>query len=100
MIDGVDQSDFSERERRALTFLYKFNTDHHSIGDRDFLDLAEVFTTAEIVEIGQICAQFAGGHRWLHLLDVFSDAEPLLRYSPGDVNAVRSASDLSDASHG
>jgi len=44
-----------------------------------------VFTTAEIVELGLFCGQMIGVHRFLHTLDVFGDAEPLIVYRPGQV---------------
>jgi alkylhydroperoxidase family enzyme len=91
MIVGSNDPSFSRREQLALHFLEKFNLDHHAIGDEDFRQLAEEFTIAEISELGQICARFIGGHRWTHILDIFGDAEPVLRYDPEQVNVGREA---------
>jgi AhpD family alkylhydroperoxidase len=68
-----------EREKRALRFLEQLCNDHFSIDDDTFRSLAEVFTLPEVVELGMACANLIGGHRWTHALDIFSDAEPVLR---------------------
>jgi alkylhydroperoxidase family enzyme len=79
MVGDVDGS-LDERERRALHFLALMCLDHLAIGDEQLLDLAEVFSVPEIVELGMMCARLIGGHRWTHVLDVFSDSEPVLHY--------------------
>lgn len=86
MLESLDDAKFSERERRALKFVDLMSTNHHAIGDDTLRSLAEVFTTAEIVELGMTCARFIGSHRWMHVLDVFSDAPPVIRYDPQQVN--------------
>ncbi|MET0146182.1 MAG: carboxymuconolactone decarboxylase family protein [Ilumatobacteraceae bacterium] len=91
MLTSVDDPTYSERERRALRFLDLFNRDHHAIDDDTFRDLAEVFTTAEIVELGQISSRFIGAHRWTHVLGIYDDAEPVLAYDPAQVNASSDA---------
>jgi alkylhydroperoxidase family enzyme len=58
------------RESLALSFLELFATDHHSIGDEMFRELKQHFTDEEIVELGYLCSQFVGGHRFMHILDV------------------------------
>ncbi|MEE2059213.1 carboxymuconolactone decarboxylase family protein [Rhodococcus artemisiae] len=88
MVDPADSAGYSEREKRALQFVDAFNLDHHSIGDKVLLELAEVFTTAEIVELGQMCAALIGTHRWTHILDVYDDSEPVLKYRPSEVDRV------------
>ncbi|MEE2030856.1 MULTISPECIES: carboxymuconolactone decarboxylase family protein [Rhodococcus] len=86
MAGPLESAGYSERERRALKFLDAFNRDHHAIGDHDLLELAEVFTTAEIVELGQMCATFIGTHRWTHILDVLDDSEPVLKFDPSEID--------------
>ena len=80
--------DLDERERRALAFLDLLATDHHAIDDETFRGLAEVFTTAEIVEMGLFCGQMIGTHRFMHTLDVFGDGEPVIGYDPGQVGTT------------
>lgn len=89
MLESLDDPTFSERERRALKFIDLMSLNHHAIGDDTLRGLAEVFTTAEIVELGQLCGRFIGSHRWMHVLDVFSDAPPVLKYDPAQVNVGR-----------
>ena len=83
----LDRSRFTEREYRALRFLELFATDHHAIDDDTFRWLAEVFTTAEVVELGYLCSQDLAGHRFMHTLGVLSGSAPILAYSRDAVDA-------------
>jgi alkylhydroperoxidase family enzyme len=91
MLTDLDDPTYTERERRALRFVYLMCTDHHAIDDEIMRSLGEVFTIAEIVELGMITGRFIGSHRWMHVLDVLSPDEPVLRYDPAQVNARRPA---------
>lgn len=96
-VDGVDEAvvaclanpalrdDLSERERRALAFLDLLATDHHSIDVAVYRGLAEHFTTAEIVELGSTCGHMIGTHRFIHTLDPYGDAPPVIHYDPAQV---------------
>ncbi|MDO8364067.1 MAG: carboxymuconolactone decarboxylase family protein [Actinomycetota bacterium] len=77
---------FTPREAAAIRFFDLLNTNHHAIDDHTFRSLAEVFTTAEIVEMAYLCSTFLGGHRLMHTLGVFGTAEPVLAYQPGDID--------------
>jgi alkylhydroperoxidase family enzyme len=79
------RSDLTVRERRALEFLDLLATDHHKIDDEVYRALAEVFTTAEIIELGQTCGNMIGTHRFIHTLDPYGDSEPVIRYDPAQV---------------
>lgn len=79
------RQDLSERERLGLEFLEMLATDHHRIGDDLFRRLAQHFTTAEIVELGSTCGHMIGTHRFLHAIDVFGDADPVIPYAPEQV---------------
>jgi len=79
------RSDLNERERRALEFLDLLATDHHRIDDEVYRSLAEVFTTAEIIELWQTCGHMIGTHRFIHTLDPYGDAPPVIRYDPAQV---------------
>jgi hypothetical protein len=85
LTDPAQRSDLSERERLALEFLELLATDHHRIGDALYRRLRDHFTAAEIVELGSTCGHMIGTHRFLHTLDVFGDAEPIIPYSPDEV---------------
>lgn len=74
-----DETKYTRREVLALRFIDRFALDHHSIDDETFRELAEVFTVEEIVELGWMCGQFVGGHRFMHLLDIFGESEPVIR---------------------
>src|SRR5207344_733301 len=87
MLTNLDDPTYSERERRALRFVQLMCTNHHAIDDEVVRSLAEVFTSAEIVELGMITARFLGSHRWMHVLDIFSEDPPVIAYSPAQVNA-------------
>jgi alkylhydroperoxidase family enzyme len=85
LIDPALRGDLTLRERRALEFLDLLATDHHRIGDDIYRRLGEVFTIAEIVELGQTCGRMIGTHRFIHTLDPYGDSEPVLRYDPAQV---------------
>lgn len=68
----------TERERRAIAFLEQMCDDHFAIDDDTFRQLGEVFTVPEIVELGLMCANYIGGHRWTHALDILGDGAPVL----------------------
>jgi len=82
------RDDLSVRERRALEFLDLLATDHHKIGDEIYRGLGEVFTIAEIVELGQTCRHMIGTHRFIHKFDPYGDAPPVIRYDPAQVGVT------------
>jgi alkylhydroperoxidase family enzyme len=82
------RGDLSDRERLALEFIELLATDHHKIGDDIYRRLAGHFTTAEIVELGLTCAHSIGTHRFLHTLDPYGQAPPVIRYDPRQVGVT------------
>ena len=88
MANPALRDDLSDRERLALRLLDLMATSHHEIGDDLLRQLAGVFTTAEIVELGLYCGQMIGSHRFMHILDVFGDGEPVIRYDPRQVGVA------------
>ena len=79
------RGDLSIRERLALEFIELLATDHHKIGDDIYRRLADHFTTAEILELGLTCAHQIGTHRFLHTLDPYGTADPVIRYDRAQV---------------
>lgn len=77
---------FSRREVLALKLLDTMSTDLHSIDDDTVRELATEFDAEEIVELAYICGQMIGGHRFVHVLDVLGDGEPVVKY---EAEAVR-----------
>ena len=82
------RDDLTVRERRALDFLDLLVNDHHSIDDAVYRSLSEVFTTAEIVELGKTCGNMIGTHRFIHTLDPYGDAPPVIKYDPAQVGVT------------
>jgi len=82
------RSDLTMRERLALEFLERLSRDHFGIGDEFYLRLAEHFTVAEIVELGLTASHMIGTHRFLHTLDVFGDAAPIIPYAREQVGTT------------
>ncbi|MGE0387055.1 MAG: carboxymuconolactone decarboxylase family protein [Gammaproteobacteria bacterium] len=77
-----DDARFTPRERLALKFAELFVTDHFAIDDALFAQLGEVFSKAEIIELGfQVSGALAGG-RLAHVLRAYENDEqpPVLRY--------------------
>jgi alkylhydroperoxidase family enzyme len=80
---------FTPRESAALQLFDDLAGDHSRIDDRYFARLHEIFSIAEIVELGYLCSSFLGGHRFLHCLGVFADSDPTLAYDPSEVDRSR-----------
>jgi alkylhydroperoxidase family enzyme len=98
---NVGASELTDQERMAVTFLDLLSADHHAIDADFYRELAKVFTTAQIIELGFTCAETMGIHRFIHTLDVFGTDEPVLRFSPDQVDSrheVPTASDPTSAS--
>ena len=79
------RGDLTLREARGLEFLDLLATDHHKIDDAVYRGLAEVFTTAEIIELGSTCGHMIGTHRFIHTLDPYGEAPPAISYDPAQV---------------
>jgi len=77
------------QERMAIEFLDLLSADHHAIDDAFYARLGEVFTAAQIVELGFSCAQTMGLHRFLHTLDIYGTAPPVVPYSPDQVDTAK-----------
>ena len=84
---GHDQ--LTDQERMAIEFLDLLSADHHAIDAAFYARLAEVFTAAQIIELGFSCAQTMGVHRFIHTLDVFGADPPVVSFSPAEVDAVK-----------
>ena len=81
-------SQLTDQERLAVEFLDLLSADHHAIDDDMYRRLGEVFTTAQIVELGFTCANTMGLHRFIHTLDVFGASAPAIAYDPAQVDAA------------
>ena len=81
--------DLTEQERLAVEFLDLLSADHHAIDDETYRKLGEHFTSAQIVELGFACANAMGLHRFLHTLDLYGNSEPVIPYSPDQVDAAK-----------
>jgi alkylhydroperoxidase family enzyme len=80
-------SDLTEQERLAVNFLDLLSADHHAIDDEVYRELGQVFTAAQIIELGFACANSMGLHRFIHTLDVFGDGEPVIHFDPSQVDS-------------
>ncbi|HEY1635983.1 MAG TPA: hypothetical protein VGF64_14560 [Acidimicrobiales bacterium] len=85
-------SQLTEQERMAVEFLDLLSADHHAIDEDMYRRLGEVFTAAQIVELGFTCANTMGLHRFIHTLDVFGPSPPVIAYDPDQVDAAFSES--------
>ena len=81
-----DRPNLTGQERMALEFLDMLSVDHHAMDDDFYRRLAEVFTAAQIMELGFSCAETMGVHRFIHTLDIFGEADPVIRYSPDQID--------------
>jgi alkylhydroperoxidase family enzyme len=85
-----DSGRFTAREAAALRFFDDLSARHHEIDDGYFRELAKHFSSAEIVELGYLCATNLGGHRFMHCLGVLAGGEPVLAFDPAEVDRSRS----------
>jgi alkylhydroperoxidase family enzyme len=81
-------ADLNEQERLAVAFLDLLSADHHAIDDEFYRRLGEHFTAAQIIELGFACASSMGLHRFIHTLDVFGEAPPVIPYSADQVDSA------------
>ena len=81
-------SQLTEQERLAVKFLDLLSADHHAIDDEVYRELGEVFTAAQIVELGFTCANTMGVHRFIHTLDVFGTSPPVIAYDADQVDTA------------
>jgi alkylhydroperoxidase family enzyme len=81
-------SDLTDQERLAVEFLDLLSADHHAIDDETYRRLGEVFTAAQIIELGFTCATSMGTHRFIHTLDPFGTAPPVIRFDPDQVDTA------------
>ena len=80
--------DLTDQERMAVEFLDLLSADHHAIDADFYRQLAEVFTAAQIIELGFSCAESMGLHRFIHTLEVFGTDEPVVKYSADQVDTA------------
>ncbi len=90
LLDASHQ-DLTAQERMAIRFLDLLSADHHAIDADFYRELSEVFTTAQIIELGFSCAETMGVHRFIHTLDTFGTDTPTLTYSPDQVDTRHEA---------
>jgi alkylhydroperoxidase family enzyme len=86
VVAGGD-GDLSERERLALRYVTLMHTDHHRVDDAFFRELAQHFTTAEIIELAMLTATLLGYHRFLHALDILGTDAPVIPFDPTQIAA-------------
>src|SRR2546423_697099 len=56
----VDGGNLTDQERLAVKFMDLLSADHHAIDRAFYAELAEVFTAAQIIELGLSCAGSMG----------------------------------------
>ena len=81
-------SDLTDQERLAVEFLDLLSADHHAIDDEVYRNLSRVFTAAQIIELGFTCANSMGLHRFIHTLDPFGTAPPVIAFDPDQVDTA------------
>jgi alkylhydroperoxidase family enzyme len=84
----VDAGDLTDQERLAVKFMDLLSADHHAIDREFYAELAQVFTAAQIMELGITSAQSMGLHRFIHTLEVFGTDEPVIPYSADQVDTA------------
>lgn len=83
----ADHSELTKQERMAIEFLDLLSADHHAMDDEFYRRLGAVFSAAQIIELGFSCAETMGVHRFIHTLDIFGSGQPVIPYSPDQIDA-------------
>ena len=81
------RGELAPQERMAIRFLDLLSADHHALDADFYRELGEVFSIAQIMELGFSCAETMGVHRFIHTLDVFGPGSPTLSYDPAQVDS-------------
>ena len=87
-------SGLTDQERLAVEFLDLLSADHHAIDNETYRRLGEVFTAAQIIELGFTCATSMGTHRFIHTLDPFGTDPPVITFDPDQVDTARADSPI------
>jgi alkylhydroperoxidase family enzyme len=80
-------ANLNAQERMAVEFIDLLSADHHAMDDAFYRRLGEVFTAAQIIELGFTAAAAMGLHRFIHTLDVFGTSPPVIPYSAAQVDS-------------
>ena len=80
-------SELTPQERLAVEFIDLLSADHHAMDDAFYRRLGEVFSAAQIVELGFTAAAAMGLHRFIHTLDVFGTSPPAIAYTRDQVDS-------------
>jgi len=87
-------SGLTDQERLAVEFLDLLSADHHAIDNETYRRLGEVFSAAQIIELGFTCATSMGTHRFIHTLDPFGTDPPVITFDPDQVDTARADSPI------
>jgi alkylhydroperoxidase family enzyme len=66
-----DSERFSPAEQVALRFAELFASDYMTIGDEDYAQLAQYFTSAQVVELNMYCALMLAGGRMTYVQQAY-----------------------------
>ena len=69
---------YSSEERLAIMTVDRMANDPEALDEAFLRELAEVFSVEQIVEISWYAGQLIGGHRFMHMLDVLGNSEPVI----------------------
>jgi alkylhydroperoxidase family enzyme len=69
----MEAPNLTAQEKAALAYADVFATNHFAINEQTFATLRQVFSDAEIVELGMFCAYYVGFGRFLSCLDLTED---------------------------
>ena len=84
-----DRTTMDPQEAMAIEFIDTLSYDHFSMDDTFYKRLGEHFTPAQIMELGLVCGMTIGVHRFIHTLDPLGDGEPVIRFTPDQIDAVK-----------
>jgi alkylhydroperoxidase family enzyme len=77
-----DNPDFTPREKMAAAFAEQYAIDHTAIDDKMWVQLKELFTDTEILELTITCGFCLGIGRAFQVLDIARDFDVLWSREP------------------
>ncbi|HVU72936.1 MAG TPA: carboxymuconolactone decarboxylase family protein [Mycobacteriales bacterium] len=86
---SADRITMDPQEAMAIEFIDTLSYDHFSMDDAFYQRLGEHFSPAQIMELGMVAGMTIGVHRFIHTLDPLGDGEPVIKFSPDQIDLIK-----------
>lgn len=86
---SADRVTMDPQEAMAIEFIDTLSYDHFSMDDAFYTRLLEHFSPAQIMELGMTAGMTIGVHRFIHTLDPLGEGEPVIKFSPDQIDLIK-----------